>query len=77
MVGFGPNKGNGEESEKFWNDLDVILNREGNGYRLCVLGDLNRFIGDTVKVGITGTLIMEEKYYFCAQRGLCAEHKQL
>ena len=41
VVGYGPNEGDGEEREKFWNDLDRIVDRIGNGYRLGILGDLN------------------------------------
>ena len=33
---------------------DKILEIIGNGYSLCILGDLNRWIGDTMKAGITG-----------------------
>ena len=40
-----------EEKERFWNDLDMIVDRVGNGYRLCVLGDLNGCVGDRLKVG--------------------------
>ena len=32
VVGYGP--GNSEEKERFWNDLDRIKDRVGNGYRL-------------------------------------------
>ena len=42
VVEYGPSEGNGEERDRFWNDIDRILNRVGNGYRLCILGDLNR-----------------------------------
>ena len=31
-----------------------ILDRVGNGYRLCILGGLNGWIGDRTRVGITG-----------------------
>ena len=41
VVGCGPNEGNGEERERFWNDLYRIVDRVGNGYRLYMLGDLN------------------------------------
>ena len=34
-------EGNGEERERFLNDLDRIMDSTGNGYRLCALGDLN------------------------------------
>ena len=30
-----------EERDRFWNDMDRILDSVGNGYRLCILGDLN------------------------------------
>ena len=39
--GYGPNEGIGEESERFWNNLDRTVDRVGNEYRLCVLGHLN------------------------------------
>ena len=50
MVGYGPNEGDGEE----WNDMGRSLDSVGNGYRLCVLGDLNGWIGERTRVGITG-----------------------
>ena len=37
-----------EEKERFWNDLGMIVDRVGNEYRLCVLGDLNGWVGDRV-----------------------------
>ena len=37
-MGYGPNK-EGEERDRFWNDMDRTLNSIGNGYRLCILGD--------------------------------------
>ena len=40
VVAYGPTKGDVEEREKFWNDLDSVADRVGNGYRLCVLQDL-------------------------------------
>ena len=66
VVGYGPNEGNGEERERFWNELDRIVDRLGNGYRSCVVGDFNLFIyyfiseilmdgvGDKMRVGIIG-----------------------
>ena len=33
---------------------DRIMERVGNGYRLYVLGDLNGWIADRVRAGITG-----------------------
>ena len=40
VVGYVPNEGDDEERERFWNDLDRIVDRVGNEYRLCPLGDL-------------------------------------
>ena len=42
--------------KRFWNEIDRIIGRVGNGYRLCVLGDLNGWVGGRVRVrvGITG-----------------------
>ena len=39
VVGLCPKKNNvnGEERERFWNDLDRIVDRVGNGYRLAML----------------------------------------
>ena len=34
VVGYGTNE-DGEERERFWNDLDRIVDRVGNWYRLC------------------------------------------
>ena len=53
VVGYSPNERNGEEREMFWNDLDRIVVRTGNGYRLCMLGDQNGWIGDWMRAGIT------------------------
>ena len=44
-------EGDGEEREGFWNDLARVVDRVGNGYRLCMLGDLNVWVGDRVRVG--------------------------
>ena len=68
-----------------WDRVD----RVGNVYRLGVLGDLNGWVGDRVRVGITGSFgILGENdngrrvIDFCAERGLCvgntySEHKNL
>ena len=53
-VGYGQNDGYREERERFWNDFDRILHKVGNRYRLYVLGDLNGWVGDRMKAGITG-----------------------
>ena len=34
--------------------MDRILDIVGNGYRLCILGDLNGWIEDKVRASITG-----------------------
>ena len=40
MVGvYDPTDWKVEEKERFWNDLDRVVDRVGNGYRLRVLGD--------------------------------------
>ena len=54
VVGYGPIEGNSEEGNIFWNDLDKVADRVGNGYRLCVVGDLNGWIADIVRGGIIG-----------------------
>ena len=41
VVTYNFSEGNGEERERLRNDLDKTVDRVGNGYRLCVLGDLN------------------------------------
>ena len=40
--------------KRCWNDMDRTVDRVENEYRLCVLGDLNGWIGDRVRAGITG-----------------------
>ena len=32
VVGYGPNEGDGEERNRFWNDMDRTLDSVGNGY---------------------------------------------
>ena len=49
------------------------MDRVGNGYRLCILGDLNRWIGDKVRAGITGAFGVSgenDKVEFCGEGGL-------
>ena len=88
-VRYGPNEGIGEERERFWNEMGRTVDRVGNRYRLCLLGDLNGWFGDRVRAGITdafevpgenknGRRVVE----FCDERGLCVgniyfEHKNL
>ena len=86
VMGYGPNEGDGEEMDMFWNDKDRILDKVENGYRLCILGDLN---GDRTIAGITGAFRVpgendngKRVVKFCAERGLYVgntyfEHKSL
>ena len=53
-MGYNPNERDGEEKNKFWNDMERTLDSIGNGYRLYILGDLNRWIGDRTRASITG-----------------------
>ena len=41
VVGYGPSKGDSEERDRFWNNMYSILDRIGNGYRLCIPVALN------------------------------------
>ena len=43
---YGPTEGDDEDREKFWNDLDRVLDKVCNRYRLCMMGDLNGWVGD-------------------------------
>ena len=71
VVGYNPSDGDGEERERFWNDMERIVDRVGNGYWLCVVEDLNGWVEDKVRV-----------VDFYAEKGLCVgdtyfEHKSL
>ena len=35
-------------------DMDRTLDSVGNGYRLCILGHINGWVGDRTRAGITG-----------------------
>ena len=55
-----------------------ILDSIGNGYRLCILGDLNRWIEDRTRATITGDFGVPGENdngrrvgEFCLERGLC------
>ena len=50
VLEYGPNEGDGEERDRFWNDMDRILDSVGNGYSMCINGS----IGDRKREGITG-----------------------
>ena len=54
--GYGHIDWNDEERDKIWSDLDKFVERVGNRYRLCMLGDLKEWVEDKVRVGITGAL---------------------
>ena len=49
---YDPTEGDVEERERFWNELDRVLERVVNGHWLCVLGDLKGWIEISMKVGI-------------------------
>ena len=51
VVGYNPSDGDGEERERFWNELDRVVDRVGNGYRLCAR--ISEYM-DRVRVDITG-----------------------
>ena len=86
-MGYRLSEGNGEERDRFWNDMDRIV--DANGYRLCIVGDLNRWIRDMARANMTGAFgAPGEKVNgikvveFCAERGLCMgntyfEHRSL
>ena len=72
--GIRPSEGDGEEKERFWKDMD----RVSNGYRLCILRDLNGWVLDRVRGGISNTYGLPGEndngrrvMKFCAERGLC------
>ena len=53
VVRYGPNEGDGEERDRFWNGIDRTLDDVGNVYILCILGDINGWMGDRTRAGIT------------------------
>ena len=78
VVEYGPNDGDGEKWDRFWNDMERTLGRVGNEYRLCIPGYLNVWIGDWTRAGITGAFgVPGEKYNnrrevdFCSEREVC------
>ena len=59
-------------------DMDRTLDNIGNGYSLCILGDLKGWIGDRTRAGITGAFGVPGEndngrrvVEFCEERGLC------
>ena len=76
-MGYGPNEVDGEKRDRFWNDVDRTLDSVGFGYILCILGDLNRLIGDRTRSEITDVFGVQGEndngrrvVEFCAERGL-------
>ena len=58
--------------------MHKTLNSVGSGYRLCILGDLNGWIRDRTRAGITGAFGVPGEndngrgvVEFCKERGLC------
>ena len=81
VVGYDPNEGNGKERNRFWNDKSKTLDSVRNEYRLCILLDLNGWIGDKTSAGITGAFGVPGEndngrrvVEFCAERGLCVDN---
>ena len=77
VVGYGQNE-EGEERYRFWNGMDRTMDSVGNGYRLFILGDLNGWIGDGKREGITGAFgvpgendNVRRVVEFYEERGLC------
>ena len=56
VVRYGLNEGDGEERGS-----EMTLDSVGNGYRLYILGDLNGWIGDRTRAGITGAFKIPEE----------------
>ena len=57
--------------------MERILDRVENGYRLCILGNLDGQIGDRKKASVTGAFGVPGENYngrrlveFCAEMGL-------
>ena len=57
--------------------MDRTLDSVGNGYKLCILGNLNGWIGDRTRAGITGAFEVPRDndngrrvVGFCTERGL-------
>ena len=78
MVWYGPNEVDGEEMDRFCSDIDRSLDRVKNEYRLFILGNLNGWIEDRTRDGVTGAFGVPgendnggrvEEFY--AERGLC------
>ena len=62
--------------KKEMDDMDRTLDSVGNRYKLYILGDLNGWIGDRTRTGITGAFGVSGEndngrvVEFCEERGL-------
>src|SRR5678815_2301140 len=81
VVTYGPSEGNVEESTIFWDNLNDVLDWVSRSFRLIVLGDLNGWIGDQKRNGITGGFgVVGENENgrkvmdFCEERGMCVSN---
>ena len=70
VVGYSPSE-DVEEWGRLWNNMDRILDRVGNGYRLCILRDLNGWIGDGMRPGITAAFGVPEEWWSSVLKGDC------
>ena len=58
--------------------MERNLDSVGNGYSLCILGDLNGWIGDGTRArilgafGVPGENANGRRVEFCTEKGLCA-----
>ena len=60
VVGYGPNERDGEERERFWNDMDKTLDSVGNGYLLRILRDLTGWIRERTRAEELAQLVLLE-----------------
>ena len=82
VAAYGPSEGSDDdECRKFWNDMNDTLERVSRGFRIIVLGDLNGWIGDQKRDGITGGFGVEGENEngrrvidFCAEKGMCVSN---
>ena len=75
VVVYGPTEKDVEGRERFWNNLNRVLDRLGNGYILCVVGNLNGCVGDRLRTGIIGGLgIQTENDTGSTVVDFCAEY---
>ena len=79
--GYGPNERDDEKRYRFWNDMERTLGNIWNGYRLCIPGDLSRWIGDRTRAGVTGVSEVPGENdkgkrvgEICSERVLCLDN---